>query len=100
MLDKECFVCYDTCDVIQLCSHTKCACNGWVHEACLDRWCSVHNTCPMCRQPLNKDKDKNKEYISFSLFYSLYKIISIVKYCLFTYIVIELYICISNKSHL
>jgi hypothetical protein len=112
---EECFVCYEFFDkknmyTIKLRNKTNyfrlCACDGWIHETCLDYWCSEYDKCPICRDIMIKkqkhfllfiiNNQLNNSYINFcfvvlyknfNLFYFLFLLI------LYSFIFIDI-ICI------
>jgi hypothetical protein len=57
--EKECSICcenYEVGDEIY-----KLPCRHLYHKHCLARWVQSHPNCPLCRQPLNKPKNKNED---------------------------------------
>lgn len=89
--NKECFICLDTQtrsqEIIQLRQIyiiefvKNCNCDGYIHIDCLQKWCELHNKCPICR----KNIEKRIAYINYihvnkiSYNFCLYKLILFIK---------------------
>ena len=73
MDQNECFICFDISNQYEktpsrlniLQDYIKnCACDGWVHNICVEKWYNNHETCPICR--------KKMLYLNFELHYLVY----------------------------
>ena len=60
--EGECFICLQDVEsnygtsTMRLKHYQKgCNCDGWVHEACLEDWLYLKNSCPVCRKPMSSD---------------------------------------------
>lgn len=61
---KECFICLEiethAEEIIRLREiyiiefFKKCNCDGYTHIGCLQKWCNLHNKCPICRENIEK----------------------------------------------
>ena len=96
-----CFICYE----IQIENEIKplklysqpyyiksCYCDGFIHKSCLDKWHSLSETCPICREFIIHKKifDLNVSYIYIIIVLIILKII--LKIILI--IIIILYTCL------
>lgn len=60
---SDCSICLESLDV-KTCAKTRC--NHAFHPACLERWSSVKNSCPLCREPLRVKTKAHFHMKSFS----------------------------------
>lgn len=49
----ECSICIDDLNEGDLAAHLPC--KHWFHEECVVAWLREHNTCPICRSPIEKN---------------------------------------------
>lgn len=54
----ECSVCIDEVKVGE--EVVVMPCNHWFHEACVTMWLKEHNTCPICRTPIEASNNGNR----------------------------------------
>jgi hypothetical protein len=71
--ENECFICFEVSTQYekyplrlknQLEFFKVCACDGWIHTSCIEIWCNMNETCPICRNKMM--------YINFELQYGIY----------------------------
>jgi hypothetical protein len=64
-MSKDCPICFEEIKVLE---SKKTKCNHEFHSACLTRWLSSKNTCPMCRSVLESSDFKSmyfRDYIPY-----------------------------------
>ncbi|KAH6961716.1 hypothetical protein BKA56DRAFT_532127 [Ilyonectria sp. MPI-CAGE-AT-0026] len=54
----ECTICIDEMKVGETVIYLPC--NHWFHEDCVVLWLKEHNTCPVCRTPIEKNDGSNR----------------------------------------
>jgi len=72
-LPKECFICLDsniTDETLiklknQIIYIKRCMCDGIIHISCLDKWCKIRSTCPICRIDIIKIPDFKTRIIRY-----------------------------------
>jgi len=109
---SECFICYDSSDILELISlksqpyyHKNCNCDGDIHKNCLDTWFMKQNKCPICRMVITKN-DNNINIVQLitivdkKLSFVLSRLSNTIMYIILCYISLEFYIYCATKKHL
>ena len=50
----QCSICLESINVGESC--TSLSCEHVFHLSCIERWCTSHNSCPMCRRPIDTER--------------------------------------------
>ena len=62
MIEREgktdCSICLD--DLVEGQVGAVLPCKHWFHETCVVEWLKAHNTCPVCRAPIEKENRENR----------------------------------------
>lgn len=70
---NECFICFEVSNQKenspsrlnnQIEFFKICSCDGWVHNKCIEKWCNIYNTCPICHEKM--------KYTDIDFLYGLY----------------------------
>lgn len=97
MSQDECFICFEVSTQYekypsrlknQLDFFKVCACDGWVHTNCIEIWCNMNETCPICRSKMM--------YFNFDLQYGMYVVHYFVISINYIYIFIQYLIKLRN----
>lgn len=51
---QQCSICLESINVGESCASLPC--EHMFHLSCIERWCSSHNSCPMCRRPIDTER--------------------------------------------
>ena len=51
---QQCSICLEMINEGETCANLPC--DHIFHLSCIERWCTSHNSCPMCRRPIDTDR--------------------------------------------